>query len=80
VKEAHKQGDWTMNNSAQYQKELARAKANLVDLQERGAAAIGESWDDVRNELYTPEEIAASDLRVEMMIELVRARKELRIT
>ena len=36
----------------------------------------GHTWDEVRKELFTPEENAASDLRVAIMIELVRARKE----
>ena len=34
------------------------------------------TWDDVEKELFTPEEIAASDLRVELMIQIARARKE----
>ena len=38
--------------------------------------AIGRSWDDVRKELYTPEEIAESDLRVAIIGELIKARKE----
>ena len=38
------------------------------------------SWDDVKNELFTPEEIAASDLRVELMIQIARARKKDGIT
>jgi len=36
----------------------------------------GRSWDEARKELFTPEENAASDLRVAMMIELAHARKE----
>ena len=52
------------------------AKANLADLHERGPDAAGESWDDVRRELFTPEEIAASDLRVGIMMELTQARNE----
>jgi len=36
----------------------------------------GRSWDEVENELFTPEEIAASNLRVEIMIELTKARNE----
>ena len=36
----------------------------------------GHTWDDIEKELFTPEEIAASDLRVAMMIELARARQE----
>jgi len=38
------------------------------------------SWDDVKNELFTPEEIAASELRAELMIQIARARKENGIT
>lgn len=38
--------------------------------------AIGSNWDDVRAELYTPEEIAESDLRVALIGELIRARQE----
>lgn len=38
------------------------------------------SWQDLRSEIYTPEEIAASDLRVALMGEIVEARKQKRIT
>jgi len=38
------------------------------------------SWDDIEKELFTPEEIAASDLRVDLMIQIARARKESGIT
>jgi DNA-binding XRE family transcriptional regulator len=38
------------------------------------------SWDEVEKELYTPEEIAASDLRVALIGELIKARKEKGIT
>jgi len=37
---------------------------------------IGSDWDDVRKELFTPEEIAASDLRVALICERARARRE----
>lgn len=60
----------------QYEKELEQAKVNLADLKERGEDAIGGTWDELRQELFTPEEIAASDLRVAMMIELINARQE----
>lgn len=36
----------------------------------------GHKWDDVREQILTPEERAASNLRVAMMIELVNARAE----
>jgi len=35
----------------------------------------GRTWSEARRELFTPEEIAASDLRVAMMIELTNTRK-----
>jgi ribosome-binding protein aMBF1 (putative translation factor) len=38
--------------------------------------AIGSNWDDVRRELFTPEEIAESDLRVAIIGQLVAARNE----
>ncbi len=34
------------------------------------------TWKDVRNEIFTPEEIAESDLRVALIGELISARKE----
>ncbi len=39
-------------------------------------SAIGRSWDEVREELFTPEEIAESDLRVALIGELIKARQE----
>ncbi|MDE6030414.1 MAG: helix-turn-helix domain-containing protein [Oscillospiraceae bacterium] len=43
-------------------------------------SAIGSSWEDVRKELFSPEEIAASDLRVALIGEILKARKEKRIS
>jgi len=39
-------------------------------------SAIGSKWDDVRKEVFTPEEIAESDLRVALIGELIKARQE----
>lgn len=39
-------------------------------------SAIGQTWDEVRGGLFTPEEIAASDLRVALIGELIKARRE----
>ena len=36
----------------------------------------GRSWNEVRNEILTPEERAASKVRVGLMMELTRARNE----
>ncbi|MEI6580169.1 MAG: helix-turn-helix transcriptional regulator [Eubacteriales bacterium] len=38
--------------------------------------AIGSNWDNVRKEIFTPEEIAESNLRVALVGELIKARKE----
>lgn len=39
-------------------------------------SAIGRSWDEVERELFTPEEIVESDLRVALIGELIKARQE----
>ena len=41
---------------------------------------IGDCWNDVKNQFFTPEEIALSDLRVAIIGELIKARKEKGIT
>ncbi|MCI9455572.1 MAG: helix-turn-helix transcriptional regulator [Oscillospiraceae bacterium] len=38
--------------------------------------AVGRSWEEVRAELFTPEEIAKSNLRVELIGEIIKARQE----
>ncbi len=38
--------------------------------------ALGQKWEDVEKELFTPEEIAESDLRVAVIGELIKARNE----
>lgn len=38
--------------------------------------AIGSSWDEIEKELFTPEEIAKSDLRVALIGEIIKARQE----
>ena len=39
-------------------------------------SAFGGTWDELERELFTPEEIAASDLRVALIGELIKARQE----
>ena len=39
-------------------------------------SAIGRSWDEVRTQLFTPDEIAESNLRVDLIGELIKARQE----
>ena len=43
-------------------------------------SAIGDRWEDVEKELYTPQEIAESNLRVAIIGELIKAREEQGIT
>lgn len=43
-------------------------------------SATGRNWEEVERELFTPEEIAESDLRVALMTEIIRARHEKGIT
>jgi len=65
-----------MKANKDYTEAIAQAKANLADLRERGTDAIGGDWETLRKELLTPEERAASNLRVAVMVELTRARME----
>jgi len=65
-----------MSDITEYKKAIEQAKSNLADLRERGEDAIGENAIEFMREMLTPEEIAASDLRVAMMTELTNARKE----
>ncbi len=43
-------------------------------------SAVGKSWDDVEQDLYTKEEIVASDFRVALMCSIIEARKGKGIT
>jgi DNA-binding XRE family transcriptional regulator len=40
----------------------------------------GRTWNDIESKIFTPEELAASDLRVAMMIEIAKARDEKGLT
>jgi len=64
-----------MNSDMEYGQAITQAKMNLNDLNGRGAEALMK-WSDIRDELFTPEEIAASNLRVGLMTELAKARNE----
>lgn len=37
---------------------------------------LGSSWDEFEKEVFTPEEIAASNLRVALIGEMIKSRKE----
>lgn len=49
---------------------------NSVEEKIKNNPAIGSSWEDAEREWFTPEEIAASDLRVALIVELINARRE----
>lgn len=60
----------------EYLDAIKQAEENLKDLKERGADAIGDDWETVRKEIFTPAEIAESDLRVSIISEIIQARRE----
>ena len=62
-------------SKTQYKQEIEQAKINLADIRERGAEALG-NWEDLERKLFTPEERAASAVRVDIMLELTKARNE----
>lgn len=59
-----------------YEREINKAKDDLADFQERGADAVGTDALRFMDDLLTPDEIAESDLRVALIGELIKARKE----
>lgn len=61
-----------MNTNNEYR----QAQANLADLKERGAAAIGGDALAFMDAAMTDEERAESDLRVSLIGEMIRARRE----
>ena len=61
--------------SKEYEEAIAIAKANLEDIRERGVETLT-PWREIRDKLFTPEEIAASNLRVQLMHELATARHD----
>jgi len=65
-----------MSKSSTRDKALLEAKTNLADIRIRGNEAIGGDALEFINNFLTPEERAASDLRVAMMVELTNARTE----
>ena len=65
-----------MKMDDKYVEAVKQARANLADLKERGDEALGGTWEELQKELFTPEEIAASNLRVALIGELIKARQE----
>lgn len=60
----------------EYETALNQAKENLKDLEERGEEAISDEWEELKQEIFTPAEIAAMNLKVAIISELIKARQE----
>lgn len=74
-----------MRSNKEYNEAIKQATANYADLLERGDAAIGGTWDELEKQLLdegylTEEEIAASNLRVALIGELIKVRQEKNIS
>jgi len=69
-----------MNNDLAYMQAINQAQANLTDLEERGMDALGDDAIEFMQNLLTPEEIAASNLRIAIMGELLKARQDKNIS
>jgi DNA-binding XRE family transcriptional regulator len=65
-----------MKANEDYTQTIEQAHTNLADLKERGEDAIGGDALEFIDGFLAPEEIAASNLRVAMMVELANVRTE----
>lgn len=65
-----------MRTDEKYTQAVEQAKVNLRDAYERGTDAVGGDALEFMDTLLTPEEKSESDLRVALIGEMVRARKE----
>ena len=69
-------GGLVMMRDRDYERVINKAKDDLADFQERGADAVGADALGFMDDLLTPDEITESDLRVALIGELIKARKE----
>lgn len=59
-----------------YDKAIKEAEEKLIDVKKRGQDALGDDALEFMNSLMSSDEILESDLRVQLIDELVRARNE----
>lgn len=59
-----------------YDKAIKKAKEMVLDIKKRGQEALGDDALEFIDSLMSQDEIAKSDLRVQLIDELVRARNE----
>ena len=45
-------------------------------MNKKSVSPIDDDWDELKKEIFTPEEIAAGDLRVAIISELIKARQD----
>jgi len=45
-------------------------------MNKKPVSPIGDDWEELKKEIFTPEEIAAGDLRVAIISELIKARQD----
>jgi DNA-binding XRE family transcriptional regulator len=45
-------------------------------MNKKPVSPLGDDWDELKKEIFTPEEIAAGDLRVAIISELIKARQD----
>ncbi len=65
-----------MRKNREYSQAVVQAKENMADLNERGINAVGGNVLEFMEGIFTPDEIAESELRVSIIGELIRARQE----
>ncbi len=49
-------------------------------MDEKQHSPLGQTWEEVQAEIFTPEEIAESNFRVELMCALIDAQRDLHIS
>ncbi len=65
-----------MRTNKEYSQVIEQARENLVDLNKRGADAVGNDALEFMDSILTQEELIESDLRVSIIGELIKARQE----
>lgn len=70
----------TRNGDGGHEKISSTVTCRKGDWLMKKNSATGRNWEEVERELFTPEEIAESDLRVALMTAIIQARLEKGIT
>lgn len=60
----------------EYKSAVLQAQENLTDLKARGDDAIGDDWEELKKEIFTPAEISAMNLKAMVISEIIKARRE----